>query len=134
MEFVKEFRSSRIKNSELKGLWESAGVVEHCKISNSKHQITNKFQIPIFNDRNRFGISNFGHCDLFDICDLLFGISGTLLLQQTAAFRKDVKSPLWRWLKAMLELNQFKSVRHSLVRHSEHDFTAIQHKTCEQEL
>ena len=39
--------------------------------------------------QNRFGISNFGHCDLpfdlaqggelvepFDICDLLFGISG----------------------------------------------------------
>ena len=27
--------------------------------------------------QNRFGISNFGHCDLFDICDLLFGISDT---------------------------------------------------------
>ena len=26
--------------------------------------------------QNRFGISNFGHCNLFDICDLLFGISG----------------------------------------------------------
>ena len=25
----------------------SKGVVEHCKISNSKHQITNKYQIPI---------------------------------------------------------------------------------------
>ena len=61
------------------------GVLEHCKISNSKHQITNKFQIPILNDQNRFGISNFGHCDLpfdlaqggelvepFDICDLEF--------------------------------------------------------------
>ena len=24
--------------------------------------------------QNRFGIWNFGHCDLFDICDLLFGI------------------------------------------------------------
>jgi hypothetical protein len=29
-----------------------------------------KYQIPILNDQNRFGISNFGHCDLFDICDL----------------------------------------------------------------
>jgi hypothetical protein len=48
--------------------------VEHCKITNSKHQITNKFQIPIPNDRNRFGILNFGHCDLFGIWDLLFGI------------------------------------------------------------
>jgi len=27
--------------------------------------------------QNRFGISDFGHCDLFDICDLLFGISIT---------------------------------------------------------
>ena len=49
-----------------------------------------KYQIPIPNDQNSFGIlklgprpqgveskrsaDNFGHCDLFDICDLLFGI------------------------------------------------------------
>jgi hypothetical protein len=45
------------------------------KIPNYKHQITNKSQIQIFNDQNyMFEISNFGHCDLFDICDLLFGI------------------------------------------------------------
>ena len=86
MEFVKKFRSSRIKNSELKGLWESAGVVEHCKISNSKHQITNKFQIPISNDQNRFGILNFGHCDLFVICDLLFGIYRSSTAKQLAIF------------------------------------------------
>ena len=49
-------------------------VMEHCKISNSKHQITRKSQIPIFNDQNRFGILNFDHCDLFVICYLLFGI------------------------------------------------------------
>jgi hypothetical protein len=48
----------------------SNGVVEHCKISSSKHQITNKSQIPKSNDQNRFGILNFGHCDLFDIWDL----------------------------------------------------------------
>jgi hypothetical protein len=47
------------------------------KIPNFKHQITNKSQIPISNDQNRFGISNFGHYDLFDICDLRFGISDT---------------------------------------------------------
>jgi hypothetical protein len=27
-----------------------------------------------FNDQNRFDILNFGHCDLFDICVLGFGI------------------------------------------------------------
>ncbi len=32
--------------------------MEHCKISNFKHQITNKSQIPILNDQNRFGILN----------------------------------------------------------------------------
>ena len=52
----------------------SNGVVEHCKISNSKHQISMKSQIPIFNDKDRFGILNFGHCRLFGIWDLLFGI------------------------------------------------------------
>jgi len=26
--------------------------------------------------QNRFAILNFGHCDLFGICDLLFGIFG----------------------------------------------------------
>jgi len=29
-----------------------------------------KYQIPILNDQNKFGILNFGHCYLFDICDL----------------------------------------------------------------
>jgi hypothetical protein len=42
----------------------SVGVYE---MPNSKHQITNKFQIPILNDQNKFGISNFGHCHLFAI-------------------------------------------------------------------
>jgi hypothetical protein len=69
----------------------SNGEVVHFKITNLKHQITNKSQIPIPNDRNRFGILNFGHCDLpfdltqggelvepFEICDLLFGIFGEL--------------------------------------------------------
>ena len=68
------------------------------KISNNKHQITNKFQISISNDQNSlicsfsdilsmFGILNFGHYDLpfdlaqggelvepFDICDLEFPV------------------------------------------------------------
>ena len=45
-------------------LYWSARVYE---IPNSKHQITNKSQIPISNDQNRFGILNFGHCYLFVI-------------------------------------------------------------------
>jgi len=65
------------------------------KISKSKHQIPNKFQIftlwnPAFGrfargeipqgrysmtkTQNRFGISNFAHCDFFGICNLLFVI------------------------------------------------------------
>jgi hypothetical protein len=37
------------------------------EIPNSKHQITNKFQIPISNEQDRFVIWNFGHCYLFVI-------------------------------------------------------------------
>jgi len=36
------------------------------EIKNYKHQITNKFKSQLF------GILNFGHCDLFGICVLLF--------------------------------------------------------------
>ena len=46
------------------------------EIPNSKYQITNKSKIPISKDQNRFGILKFGHCDLFEICYLLFGIFG----------------------------------------------------------
>jgi hypothetical protein len=45
------------------------------EIPNYKHQITNKSQIPIINHQNMFGISNFGHCDFFDICYLEFRIT-----------------------------------------------------------
>ncbi|PLX53372.1 MAG: hypothetical protein C0611_05550, partial [Desulfobacteraceae bacterium] len=67
------------------------------KISNSKHQISNKSQIPKISNINdldncdvdedaffnllpffkniRFGILNFGHWGLFGNWDLLFGIS-----------------------------------------------------------
>jgi hypothetical protein len=59
---------------------ESAGVVEQCELMKSqtpstKLQTNLKFQYSMTKTQNRFGISNFGHCDLFDICDLLFGIS-----------------------------------------------------------
>jgi len=54
------------------------------KITNSKHQISNKSQIPNLKFQTRakaiffillFVISNFGHWNLFVICVLLFGIS-----------------------------------------------------------
>jgi hypothetical protein len=38
----------------------SGSMLEDCKIPNSKHQITNKSQIPILNDLNRFRAFNFG--------------------------------------------------------------------------
>jgi hypothetical protein len=41
-------------------------------MSNAKHQIPNKSQIPISKDPNRFVILNFGHCNLFFICHLVF--------------------------------------------------------------
>ena len=61
-------------------------VNSQLEIPNPKHQITNKSQIPIFNDPNLFGIlffemmlgfwiSNFGHWDLFVIWVLWFVIS-----------------------------------------------------------
>ena len=40
------------------------------QIPSTKLQTNLKFQYSMTKTRNRFGISNFGHCDLFDICDL----------------------------------------------------------------
>ena len=48
--------------------------MKHCKISNSKHQITRKSQIPISNDQNRFGPPQADRSLLF-IWYLCFGIS-----------------------------------------------------------
>jgi len=48
------------------------------QIPSTKLQINSKFQYPmikVFQDKTLFGFSNFGHCDLFDIWDLIFGIS-----------------------------------------------------------
>jgi hypothetical protein len=50
------------------------------KSANSKHQITKKAQISIFNDQNPLGKALFGYSNLapwnvFDIWDLIFGIS-----------------------------------------------------------
>ena len=49
-------------------------ILFSCLISNFKHQISMKSQISISNDPNRFVILNFGHCDLFVIWYLRFGI------------------------------------------------------------
>jgi hypothetical protein len=77
------------------------------KITNSKHQITNKSQIPIFNsavvakmllwrsrltkafkDTTLYVFSNFGHWKLFDIWELILGI---LKNQRTS----NKANPLW---------------------------------------
>jgi len=50
------------------------GVLECCKISNSKHQITNKSQIPIFNDQNKKQVWNFEFWSLLFVCYLRFVI------------------------------------------------------------
>jgi hypothetical protein len=39
--------------------WWSGGVRKTYEIPNSKHQITNKSQIPIFNDQNTKQVWNF---------------------------------------------------------------------------
>ena len=41
-------------------------------MSNPKHQIPMTSKSTISKDPNRFVILNFGHCDLFVICDLEF--------------------------------------------------------------
>ncbi len=38
----------------------------------------NSFVWSFFKIKERFGILNFGHCYLFDICELLFGIYTTV--------------------------------------------------------
>jgi len=42
------------------------------QIPSTKLQTNFKFQYSMTKTQNKFGISNFGHCDLFDICDLEF--------------------------------------------------------------
>jgi uncharacterized integral membrane protein len=66
-------------------LRQPAREVEHCKISNSKHQITKKSQIPILNDQKnlkfQYSMTKTGLefvilviviCLIFVICDLEF--------------------------------------------------------------
>ena len=54
------------------------------EITNYKHQITNKFQLSNKIKSQLFGILNFGHCDLFVICDLKFFITETRHLKSQA--------------------------------------------------
>jgi len=65
------FNSFAGKDCELHGVMESM----KSQIPSTKLQTNIKFQYSMTKTQNRFGISNFGHCDLFDICYLLFGIS-----------------------------------------------------------
>jgi hypothetical protein len=60
---------------------ERLGVMRHCKISNSDTQ----------GPKQKTGLvrrRRIGHCDLFDFCDLLFGISMLpITSKQLAIFR-----------------------------------------------
>ena len=70
----------------LSPLRQSAGVLESMKSQapSTKLQINLKFQYSMTKTQNRFGISNFGHCDLFDSCDVCFGISIPPVLQSSS--------------------------------------------------
>jgi hypothetical protein len=52
-------------------LRQSAGMMEAMKSQtpSTKLQTNLKFQYSMTKTQNGFRISNFGHCDLFDICD-----------------------------------------------------------------
>jgi hypothetical protein len=54
------------------------GFVSKIQIPSTKLQTNLKFQYSMtktFQDKALFGFSNFGHWNLFDIWDLIFGIS-----------------------------------------------------------
>jgi hypothetical protein len=51
----------------------------------TKLQTNIKFQYSMTKTQSSFGISNFDHRDLFDICDLGFGISDTPALQKISS-------------------------------------------------
>jgi hypothetical protein len=63
-----------LKPIEMSSLEILSRVLRNSEISNSKHQIPMKSQMSMSNDPNRFDILNFGHCDFFIICYLLFAI------------------------------------------------------------
>jgi hypothetical protein len=94
------------------GLMEWWSIAKY-QISSTKLQINLKFQYSMTKTRNRFRIlklgtrpqggeskrsaDNFGHCDLFDICDLRFGIYDTPT--DSRMWERPLK-PLWGWLRA----------------------------------
>jgi hypothetical protein len=65
-----------------------SGALSDSEISNIKHQISNKSQIPISNDRNRFGILNFDYWDLFVIWNFQPGLN-FISLVKPAAFQAN---------------------------------------------
>ncbi|MGB5255453.1 MAG: hypothetical protein WBN68_22305 [Sedimenticolaceae bacterium] len=66
------------------------------KYKNTSTKNSNKFQMTISNDPNRFVIWNFGHCDLIVICYLRFGnfhrnvtVSSSFKLEAVASGRAE---------------------------------------------
>ena len=56
-----------------------------------------KFQIPIFNDLNGFGILNIGYCDLFVIWNLKFGILSPPSIQKQLEINKPLNQIIFFW-------------------------------------
>jgi hypothetical protein len=73
----------------------------------TKLQTNLKFQYSMTKRKTRFGFLNFGHCDLFGICDLLFKISCALVLQTRWTYLPgkpldlDLANPLWATLQPL---------------------------------
>ncbi len=64
---------------QARDIWLNLGVLcLKSQIPSTKLQINLKFQYSMtktFQDETLFGFSNFGHWELFDICNLIFVIS-----------------------------------------------------------
>ncbi|MGW8223079.1 MAG: hypothetical protein ACWGP1_13105, partial [Syntrophobacteria bacterium] len=75
-----------------RAIWSNAAL-QNIKFQYSRTKTKNRFKILKLGTLPQGGESkrsadNFGHCDLFDICDLLFGISMLpITSKQLAIFR-----------------------------------------------